>query len=108
VNAHVDFIDREKRVVWVSYVGRGDELRANLAGYAVDYVPSFFLGRVGLTYSRSCPEDRGEAGRFSEAAVTIISILTMRAGITKGMREEFGICLHEIQTAQKSVMEAAS
>ena len=108
MSAHVDYIDREKRVVWISFLGRGDGLKVDLQSNAVDYVPSFYLGRIGLTYCRALPEDRGEIGRFSRAAVELVEVLTARSGITREMRDKFISSLHEIQTAQGSMTEAAS
>lgn len=104
--ACVSYIDREKRVVWVSFVGRGDELEGNLRGYGVEYVPAFRVGRVGLPYYRSGPEDKGEQGDFSKAATALVEILTQRTGITKAMEERFAEALSTVQDGQALAAEA--
>ena len=106
--ACVSYIDREKRVVWVSFEGRGDELEGNLRGYGVEYVPSFRGCRVGLPFYHSGPEDKGEQGEFSKAAVELVEILTQRAGITKAMMERFVEALSSVQAAQKLCEEVVA
>lgn len=106
--ACISSIDREKRVVWVSFEGRGDELEGNLRGYGVEYVPAFRVYRVGLPYYRSGPEDKGEQGEFSNAAIELVEILTQRAGITKAMMERFVGALSTVQAAQKLCEEVVA
>jgi hypothetical protein len=105
---HLDFIDREKKVLWISYDGRGDELEANLRAYGVYYVPGFRNGRVGIEFARPCLEAQGHASKLTEAAVTIVSILTMRSGVTKQMEEDFICSLQIVQEHRWGTLEEAA
>jgi hypothetical protein len=97
VSAAIDFVDPQKRVMWISYEGRGDELEANLRAYGVEYVPDFRHGRVGITYTlKAAPED----------AVTLVDILTMRCGVNKGHEDAFHGALYRVQEVQHVPEEA--
>jgi len=108
MSAHIDFIDRAKRVLWICYEGRGDELEMNLRTYGVEYVPAFRHGRVGISYARSCPEDKGEHALLADSAEELVEILTMRSGVTKKQEKHFAAALSIVQSYQSEVGEAAS
>jgi len=108
MSARLDYIDKEKRVLWIVYEGRGDELEANLRTYGIEYVPTFRNGRVGIGYSRSAPEDKDKSSQLSECAVTVVALLTIRSGITKSQENDFAYALSMVQGYQRELMENAS
>lgn len=108
MSAHLDFIDTQKRVLWICYEGRGDELEMNLRTYAVEYVPAFRHGRVGICFSRACPEEKGERSTLADQASELVSILTMRRGITEALERRFAQALSIVQKHQASLSEVAS
>jgi hypothetical protein len=105
---HLDFIDREKKVLWISYEGQGDELEANLRAYGVEYVPGFRNGRVGIEFTSECLEANGRPSKLAEAAVTLVAILTMRSGVTKSMEKDFFSALSDVQAHSRTYEEEAS
>jgi len=107
MSTHLEFIDREKQVLWICYEGRGDELEMNLRIYSVRYVPGFRNGRVGIEYTRWDNPLLGQKSALVEAAVTIVDILTMRQGVTKRHEATFVESLGIVQQHQATV-EAAS
>ena len=113
MSARLDFIDREKRVLWICFEGRGDELEANLCAYGVRYVPGFRCGRVGIEFDwpleiKGKPGKPGTWGEPAESAVTIVEILTMRQGVTKRHEADFLHALGIVQQHQAAQAEAAS
>jgi len=108
MSAHLDYIDKEKRVLWISYIGRGDELEANLRTYGVEYIPAPHSGRVGIGYSRPAPEDKGKSSELSENAVTIVALLTIRSGVTRSQELDFAYALSVVQGYQRELAEATS
>jgi hypothetical protein len=108
LSAHLSQIDREKKVLWISYEGRGDELEMNLRAYGVRYVPGFCNGRVGIEYSRRDNPPLGRSSELDEAAVTLVDILTMRQGVTKRHEAAFIAAQGVVQQHQADYEEAAS
>jgi hypothetical protein len=106
--AHIDFIDRAKRVLWLSYDGQGDQLEANLRAYGVEYVPDFRHGRVGISFTQSCPETEGARGLLSDSTEDLLQILTTRSGITIAMEKKFFCALTVVQEHQRDRVEASS
>jgi hypothetical protein len=109
MSAHVDFIDKAKRILWMSYDGQGDQLEANLRAYGVEYVPDFRHGRVGISFVRPCSSDGlMKSNTLEYAACEIIDILTMRSGVTKSHESRFMNALATVQEHQRESAEAAS
>ena len=108
MSAHIDFIDRAKRVLWICYEGRGDELEMNLRIYGIEYVPAFRNGRVGISFTRYCPEEKGEQAELAKAAEDLVDILTQRSGVTKKQERRFADALSIVQHFQEQATEVAS
>ena len=108
MSSHIDFIDTAKRVLWVCYEGRGDELEMNLRIYGVEYIPAFRNGRVGISFTRYCPEEKDERAELSQAAEDLVDILTQRSGVTKKQERRFADALSIVQHFQVQVSEVAS
>lgn len=99
MDAHVDFIDPQAKVMWISFAGRGDELAANLKSYCIEHVQDIRYGRVGILFHGPCPEGL-ERGGFAKSCELLIGLLTTRKAVSKKEEAAFTGALSYIQDAQ--------
>lgn len=99
MSASCCLIDREKGVAWIVYQGVADELYANLRSYGVDFIPSLYSGRVGITFRRALNDAALEV--LSGSAATVVELMTVRRGVTKRDEREFYTALVVVQSCQR-------
>jgi hypothetical protein len=105
MSARANYWDREKRVLWLIYEGRGGELEANLRGYSVDYVPALHTGWIGICYRPGMSD--ADRNLFMDSAIEIVELLTARRGITQTQQRRFLGELATVQNYQYHLAEAA-
>ncbi len=106
MSARVEKADHEVGVLWITYEGRGDELSANLRSYCVDFVPSLYFSRIGISFRPGL--DSEAFGIFDAAALSMIDLLTARRGVTEREEREFAKSLLIVQFCQRGPVEVSA